>query len=889
MLAVWFVGKGICNYTQCSKFLESLFNIPWSHPQRHIYRILTLDICYLTHYTLFEINYYTQDLNMPTVNDILLSDQTNTEEVVNALTKALEEESSLELYPQGLNVAALLNFAKALEQNKTVTNLSILGWEGDLSDEALKALTVALTNSQYLTHLSFNSSVHSNIISKVAQLLENNQPPLKEVTVLRRGDPVIPHQQWPRNSAKVLAMALEKNNTLETLDMSELALDNEEMEAVTVALKKHPHLSRLTIKAKKEAMHKLVEVLKTNQTLSYVNCAFNELHSVGMPLFVSFLKDNNTLRSLDLLSNELDPADTSVLADALKENKSVTELNLYGNKIGTKGAQVLADFLKGNNVLNSLNLGYNDIKDEGIEALATALETNSTLKELHLEGNTTGPQASKALAKALKQNHTLEDLSLFSLHCDIAALADALKYNHSLTKLKLYYGRINGERLKILSTALQDNDTLTTLDLASNEISDADVPSLIELLRNAPNLTTLDISNNDITFKGAQLLATFLETNPTSLTSLKLHDNVDIGIEGIKALTEALKKNTTLTELILPQSTRTPENNSAYKAIEELLKVNKTLTILQFDAPPSEVSQEAYVNISRAIKENKARAEKEGIELLGKKIQEDVPMFPAVIGKVVAEYAGSAPAALEADRKRAVREKVEHERIERETREKAQKEKAEQEAREKAKRERVEQTKADEQAVQEKANQERMERETREKAERERVEHEKREANIKTNKKTDDEQVSDIGFKTIGFTVGLAFLVSVGSGALLGAGIGALIGFFAGGPPGAAVGAGLGAMIGVGVGAGVVLIYSLVLLREARKNDRRFEESRIDVKVQRPNVEPSKSHIVGADAGVRPVKFSMRNVDWTKVNTGVEKQPETPSDRPPSKSGKKLF
>lgn len=121
------------------------------------------------------------------------------------------------------------------------------------------------------------------------------------------------------------------------------------------------------------------------------------------------------------------------------------------------------------------------------------------------------------------------------------------------------------------------------------------MPALINLLTNAPHLTKLNLSDNPITHRGIQSLATFLETNQR-LISLDLGDTSNV--EGIKSLAQYLKNNSTLIELRLTTTYRSDNNYKSrvttamtrplsgqviddfYQSLDELLKVNHTLTIL---------------------------------------------------------------------------------------------------------------------------------------------------------------------------------------------------------------------------------------------------------------------------------------------------------------------
>lgn len=596
---------------------------------------------------------------MPTLNEILESDQTNTAEVVSALKAALEKESSLCLTTE-IKPSAFINLFKALEDNQTLTKLDLGAYLGFgfrsfiLTNEALEALIVALQKNQHLTEVNIHN-IHEDIILKLAPLLESNHPPLTKLSL----------SLTEKNHVEILANALRKNLSINHLNLSynDAFNDQEAEKSLAQTLSKHPHLTHLTISARRGTsfLILLIEALKTNQTLSHFS--YNSAHSTQendpnnktqISLFASLLKENKTLESLDLQSHNIGNTNASILANALKENPSITHLNLRGNEINVEGAQALAEALKQNTKLTHLDLAYNPIGEKGVAALFKALEENSTLKELNLACNhgiiKLNPETTNSFIKVLKQNPILSHLNLNRVVCDIQALAEALPHNKNLTELNLGCHEINGKSLQLLSTALRKHPTLTRLDLGSNIISDTDIPTLIELCNNTPNLQSLDLTCNHISYSGIQLLATFLETNQ-SLTHLNLNYNTLTGRSALQDLAQALKKNSRLTNLgfKFPQGSLTEsEISEFYKTFDEILKVNQTITHLDIFTPYliNLAANEHYVSITKALKRNQILADKENLELIRQHLQESITPSHKALGSIspilsiIAHYVG---------------------------------------------------------------------------------------------------------------------------------------------------------------------------------------------------------------------------------------------------------
>ena len=93
---------------------------------------------------------------------------------------------------------------------------------------------------------------------------------------------------------------------------------------------------------------------------------------------------------------------------------------------------------------------------------------------------------------------------------------------------------------------------LTTQNLQQNNIGDEGIKELTEALKTNTTLTTLNLQQKNIGDEDIKALAEALKTN-TTLTTLNLQQN-NIGDEGIEALAEALKTNKTLKTLNLQQN-----------------------------------------------------------------------------------------------------------------------------------------------------------------------------------------------------------------------------------------------------------------------------------------------------------------------------------------------
>ncbi|CAF1063913.1 unnamed protein product, partial [Didymodactylos carnosus] len=134
-----------------------------------------------------------------------------------------------------------------------------------------------------------------------------------------------------------------------------------------------------------------------------------------------------------------------------------------------------------------------------------------------------------------------------------------------------------------------------------NQITDRGGKALAEALKVNSTLTQLDLGSNQISDRG-EALAEVLKVNST-LTKLNLYSN-QITDRGGKALAEALKVNSTLTQLYLGFNQISDRGG---EALAEALKVNNTLT--QLDLERNQISDRGSEVLATALKLNNTLAQ----------------------------------------------------------------------------------------------------------------------------------------------------------------------------------------------------------------------------------------------------------------------------------------
>ena len=135
----------------------------------------------------------------------------------------------------------------------------------------------------------------------------------------------------------------------------------------------------------------------------------------------------------------------------------------------------------------------------------------------------------------------------------VAMIIDLLKDNLINASLRV---NINSISARSLSKAMWVNNSVTCLDLSSNALNDHAGCYLARILKRNNILKKIELDNNKLSVKSCQAFGESLQCND-SLVYLSLDSNPLLNAEnphdlaGIRALTDALRINRTLTSLNL--------------------------------------------------------------------------------------------------------------------------------------------------------------------------------------------------------------------------------------------------------------------------------------------------------------------------------------------------
>lgn len=366
------------------------------------------------------------------ISKTLRSDQKDTKDVIERLKKSLQKRTSCELFDfPYISQSAIINLGKALEDNETLTHLS-LDCNCRTHNDMIPIIE-ALKRNKNITHLSL-ISLNIESIQKLAALLENHQIQLTSLSfALHEYD-----NQINEKTTEILSIALKKAHPL-----TELSLYGHKISArAAKALAENKHLKKLDLSG-------------------------SDMSLQAVTALASALQKNKTLNTLHL-NWTIPPEGLQALSKTLENNRSIMKSGLADNKITAKHLQPLTIALQKNRTLTSLGLARNPIGDDGIEMLSKALENNQCLTKLNLADTGTGHRGLQHLMSVLKNNQSLTELDLSNNPIEVDSvrmLTEALKNNQTLTKLHLTLDIKNDESYTALANLLKENTTLTTLNL----------------------------------------------------------------------------------------------------------------------------------------------------------------------------------------------------------------------------------------------------------------------------------------------------------------------------------------------------------------------------------------------------------------------------------------
>ncbi|KAM9031556.1 leucine-rich repeat-containing protein 34 [Sarcophilus harrisii] len=218
--------------------------------------------------------------------------------------------------------------------------------------------------------------------------------------------------------------------------------------------------------------------------------------------------------------------DFEVLIYSIKPYTNITGLDVRYNLITDYGAHHVVKLLEDIQNITYLNLMFNDIETEGGEMIAKALHRNTTLKYLRMTGNKIGNKGGMFFATMLQINSSLEKLDLGD--CDLEmqsliALATVLTKNTSIKGINLNRPLLKSEEEEStvhIGNMLQINSSIIEIHLCKHDMKNFGMEQLCKGLLLNTSLRYLDVSwlsvvSNNISGEGLKAFSDALKTNTT--------------------------------------------------------------------------------------------------------------------------------------------------------------------------------------------------------------------------------------------------------------------------------------------------------------------------------------------------------------------------------------
>jgi hypothetical protein len=236
------------------------------------------------------------------------------------------------------NEEILDKFAGILRINKSLQSLWLLV---PVTESTAAAMGECLKYNEYLNKLSFSGS---NWSPRAAQSFVDNG--LADNTVLKTLD--ISCCFMPDEEMGAICAALEGHETLEVIDISRNICRGETIKALANMLK-NPDSKLTEIDLREQTVEEnnemdilpLAEALEENDSLEILKLSNNGLTDDQIIVLADGLRQNSSLQELDLQFNGITEKGLNYLTEALPEVSSLEVLLLGGNLFGEEGHNLL--------------------------------------------------------------------------------------------------------------------------------------------------------------------------------------------------------------------------------------------------------------------------------------------------------------------------------------------------------------------------------------------------------------------------------------------------------------------------------------------------------------------------------------------------------------------
>jgi Ran GTPase-activating protein (RanGAP) involved in mRNA processing and transport len=301
------------------------------------------------------------------------------------------------------------------------------------------------------------------------------------------------------DSLKAIGEELERDN-----------INNSNVASITSGQNLRPALTTLSLKGSRlaeQGFRRFCEGLAQSATLETLQMSCCALENEDVILLASALRRNKHLKSFSLadcrfgsLSRSIPPSNASAAAsfsesevDVEEEEEEETFTQSTNNTSPQSHFPLVLEALAHHPTLESLNVYGMFCNDQSMEALGEMLKSQETkLWHLGLKNNIRHPEGK----------------------VNVRPILQALRQNTLLTYLKLTGANFNDEDVDTLSSILaESNWTLRGLSITDNAIGDQGLLAFASRMANMKGLRYLDVQRNTITDRSKKAMVAALEDN----------------------------------------------------------------------------------------------------------------------------------------------------------------------------------------------------------------------------------------------------------------------------------------------------------------------------------------------------------------------------------------
>jgi Ran GTPase-activating protein (RanGAP) involved in mRNA processing and transport len=304
------------------------------------------------------------------------------------------------------------------------------------------------------------------------------------------------------DSLKAIGEELERDNI-------DNANANANVATITGITAGHTALTTLSLKGSRlaeEGFRRFCEGLAQSATLETLQMSCCALENEDVILLASALRRNKHLKSFSLadcrfgsLSRSIPPSNASASTSSsesevdVEEEEEETFTQSTNNTSPQSHFPLVLEALAHHPTLESLNVYGMFCNDQSMEALGEMLKSQETkLWHLGLKNNIRHPEGK----------------------VNVRPILQALRQNTSLTYLKLTGANFNDEDVDTLSSILaESNWTLRGLSITDNAIGDQGLLAFASRMSNMKGLRYLDVQRNPITDRSKNAMVAALEDN----------------------------------------------------------------------------------------------------------------------------------------------------------------------------------------------------------------------------------------------------------------------------------------------------------------------------------------------------------------------------------------